>query len=134
MTKNNTSPNKREYLMTDNRVDIYGTWYAEYDTRKEAFQGALWYLQLRLTSGIPTRKPYILTDEFNGHCDVNLGYLFVDYTGETCYEDRIRIDNLKDPQKSIAAFVIEIGEPALVASVIWIVLQMGPAPLKTNSG
>jgi hypothetical protein len=62
--------NKRHYLMTDNRVDIYGGWYAEYDTRKEAFQGALFYLQIRLTSGIPTRKPYILTIEeiYNNGC------------------------------------------------------------------
>jgi hypothetical protein len=57
----------------------------------------------------------LFADEFNSYYNLNLGHLSVSYTGENCYEDRIRLDNLKDPQKSIAAFVIEIGEAALVA-------------------
>jgi hypothetical protein len=48
------------YFMTDNRMDIYGGWYAEYNTRKEAFKGAVGYLEMRLVSGIPTRSPYVL--------------------------------------------------------------------------
>jgi len=58
---------KRNYLLTDNRFHIYGNGPSEHSTRKEAVEVAVMCAELRLASGIPTRKPYVLTiHEYDG--------------------------------------------------------------------
>ena len=92
---------EKYYLLTDNRVDIYGSWYAEYKTRKEAFEGAVYYLELRLKSGIPTRKPYVLKiEEMYNKCNHknNIGRV---------WEVRLEIENVTAKQRRCHCFMKE---------------------------
>lgn len=51
------------YFLTDNASDIFCSWYTTAHTRKTAFNDAMDYINQRMTSGLPTKKPYILTIE-----------------------------------------------------------------------
>ena len=52
--------NKTCFTLTDNRSQVFSGWYANTHSRESAFKKAMWYLELRVISGIPTKKPYIL--------------------------------------------------------------------------
>jgi hypothetical protein len=88
---------KRKYILTRNRWSIYGPGGAEYSTRKEAFEGAVLCAGMRLTSGIPTRKPYIITiQEYDEK-----------YLKTHAWEVRLEIENITSIMRHCHCFMKE---------------------------
>ena len=54
---------KTYFLLTDNRIDIDGSWYSTSHNRLTAFNEAAAYIGYRMASGMPTKTPYVLTIE-----------------------------------------------------------------------
>jgi hypothetical protein len=55
-------PKYRTYfIIHDNGHPTFSGWYKESHCRETAFSDAIWYLNMRIVSGLPTKKPYIIT-------------------------------------------------------------------------